>query len=134
MGCDFISGSGATAVFIMESGIPKGLHFASVFSVGNSAQISVEDILEYMDETFDPKHSSRVKLLYLESIQNPDKLLKHASSLIRKGCKIAAIKAGAARPEAVRQLHIPGPWPTPIWPLKLCSAKRASCVVLVVKN
>ncbi|HET6559190.1 MAG TPA: CoA-binding protein, partial [Prolixibacteraceae bacterium] len=37
MGCDFISGSGATAVFIMESGIPKGLHFASVFSVGNSA-------------------------------------------------------------------------------------------------
>ena len=97
MGCDFISGSGATAVFIMESGIPKGLNFASVFSVGNSAQISVEDILEYMDETFDPKHSSRVKLLYLESIQNPDKLLKHASSLIRKGCKIAAIKAGSSQ-------------------------------------
>ncbi|HEY3373398.1 MAG TPA: acetate--CoA ligase family protein [Prolixibacteraceae bacterium] len=97
MGCDFISGSGATAVFIMESGIPKGLHFASVFSVGNSAQIGVEDILEYMDETFDPKHSSRVKLLYLESIQNPDKLLKHASSLIRKGCKIAAIKAGSSQ-------------------------------------
>jgi len=97
MGCDFISGSGATAVFIMESGIPKGLHFASVFSVGNSAQISVEDILEYMDDTFDPKHSSRVKLLYLESIQNPDKLLKHASSLIRKGCKIAAIKAGSSQ-------------------------------------
>lgn len=97
MGCDFISGSGATAVFIMESGIPKGLHFASVFSVGNSAQISVEDILEYMDETFDSTHSSRVKLLYLESIQNPDKLLKHASSLIRKGCKIAAIKAGSSQ-------------------------------------
>lgn len=97
MGCDFISGSGATAVFIMESGIPKGLHFASVFSVGNSAQISVEDLLEYLDETFDPKHSSRVKLLYLESIENPDKLLKHASSLIRKGCKIAAIKAGSSQ-------------------------------------
>jgi acyl-CoA synthetase (NDP forming) len=96
MGCDFISGSGATAVFIMESGIPKGLHFASVFSVGNSAQISVEDLLEYMDETFDLKHSSRVKLLYIESIQDPDKLLKHASSLIRKGCKIAAIKAGSS--------------------------------------
>jgi acetyltransferase len=35
MSCDLISSSGATAVFIMESGIPKGLHFASVFSVGN---------------------------------------------------------------------------------------------------
>ncbi|MGQ8338638.1 acetate--CoA ligase family protein [Sunxiuqinia sp. A32] len=95
-GCDFISGSGATAVFIMESGIPKGLHFASVFSVGNSAQIGVEEVLEYLDENFDPKHSTKVKLLYLESIHNPDKLLKHASSLIRKGCKIAAIKAGSS--------------------------------------
>jgi len=97
MGCDFISSSGATAVFIMESGIPKGLHFASVFSVGNSAQIGVEEVLEFMDEVFNPETSTRVKLLYIESIKNPDKLLKHASSLIRKGCKIAAIKAGSSQ-------------------------------------
>ena len=96
MGCDFISSSGATAVFIMESGIPKGLHFASVFSVGNSAQIGIEEVLEFMDDVFDPETSTRVKLLYIESIKNPDKLLKHASSLIRKGCKIAAIKAGSS--------------------------------------
>ncbi|MHC1707982.1 MAG: acetate--CoA ligase family protein [Bacteroidales bacterium] len=95
-GCDFISGSGATAVFIMESGIPKGLTFSSVFSVGNSAQIGVEDVLEYLDVSFDPVTSSRVKLLYIESVNKPDKLLKHASSLIRKGCKIAAIKAGSS--------------------------------------
>jgi acetyltransferase len=37
-----------------------------------------------------------VKLLYIENISNPDKLLYHASSLIRKGCRIAAIKAGAS--------------------------------------
>ncbi len=96
MGCDFISSSGATSVFIMESGIPKGLHFASVFSVGNSAQIGVEEVLEFMDDVFNPETSTRVKLLYIESIKNPDKLLKHASSLIRKGCKIAAIKAGSS--------------------------------------
>ncbi len=95
-GCDFISGSGATAVFIMESGIPKGLSFASVYSVGNSAQIGVEDVLRYMDVHFDPQSSSRVKLLYLESIRKPDLLLRHASSLIRKGCRIAAIKAGSS--------------------------------------
>lgn len=95
-GIDFISGSGATAVFIMESGITKGLTFSSVFSVGNSAQIGVEDVLEYLDESFDPENSSRVKLLYVESINKPKKLLKHASSLIRKGCKIAAIKSGAS--------------------------------------
>lgn len=95
-GVDFISGSGATAVFIMESGITKGLTFNSVYSVGNSAQLGVEDILKYLDETFDPKTSSRVKLLYVESINKPDMILKHASSLIRKGCRIAAIKAGGS--------------------------------------
>jgi acetate---CoA ligase (ADP-forming) len=57
-GCDFISGSGATACFIMEAGIPKGLSFSSVFSVGNSAQLGVEEILQYLDETFDPAKSS----------------------------------------------------------------------------
>jgi acetyltransferase len=97
LGCDFISGSGATAVFIMESGIPKGLRFANVFSVGNSAQTGVEDVLAYLDENYEPGISSNVKLLYIENIYDPDKLLVHASSLIRKGCKIAAIKAGSSK-------------------------------------
>ena len=95
-GIDFISGSGATAVFIMESAIPNGLSFSSVFSVGNSAQTGVEEVLEYLDNTFDPEKSSRVKLLYVESINHPGKLLRHAVSLIQKGCKIAAIKSGTS--------------------------------------
>lgn len=95
-GCDFISGSGATAAFIMEAGIAKGLSFSSIFSVGNSAQLGVEDLLEHLDITFDAEKSSRVKLLYIETINNPQKLLKHAKSLIQKGCKIAAIKAGSS--------------------------------------
>lgn len=95
-GCDFISGSGATAAFIMEAGIAKGLSFSSIFSVGNSAQLGVEDLLEHLDDTFDAEHSSTVKLLYIETINKPQKLLKHAQSLIQKGCKIAAIKAGSS--------------------------------------
>jgi len=95
-GVDFISGSGATAVFIMESGVPKGLTFSSVWSVGNSAQMGVEEVLKYYDENFDPETSSKVKLLYVENIDKPEMLLKHASSLIRKGCKIAAIKSGGS--------------------------------------
>jgi len=93
-GCDFVSGSGATAVFIFESATSKGLKFSSVFSVGNSAQTGVEEVLEFWDKTFDPDSSSCIKLIYVESIRNPDKLLHHSSSLIRKGCRIAAIKAG----------------------------------------
>ncbi|MGE5318040.1 MAG: CoA-binding protein, partial [Chloroflexota bacterium] len=95
-GVDFISGSGATAVFIMESGMMNGLSFGSVYSVGNSAQMGVEDVLQYLDETFDPDQSSRVKLLYVESINKPELLLKHATSLINKGCQIAAIKSGSS--------------------------------------
>lgn len=95
-GVDFISGSGATAVFIMEAAIATGLTFSSVYSVGNSAQIGVEEVLEHLDETFENGKSSKVKLLYIESIENPQKLLKHAASLIAKGCKIAAIKAGSS--------------------------------------
>lgn len=95
-GVDFISGSGATAVFILESAVIKGLPFNSVWSVGNSKQIGIEDVLQYMDENFDPERDSHIKLLYIENINNPDKLLFHAGSLIRKGCHIAAIKAGSS--------------------------------------
>ena len=95
-GADFISGSGATAVFILESGVTKGLAFNSVWSIGNGKQIGIEDVLQYMDEDFDPERDSHIKLLYIENISNPDKLLFHASSLIRKGCRIAAIKAGSS--------------------------------------
>ncbi|MDT0293174.1 acetate--CoA ligase family protein [Mesonia ostreae] len=94
-GCDLISGSGATAVFIMEAGMALGVSFANVFSTGNAAQTSAEDILEYMDLHFDPEVDPLVKLLYLETISDPKKLLKHASSIIKKGAKIAAIKAGS---------------------------------------
>lgn len=92
-GCDFVSGSGATAVFILETAIERGLPFSSIFSVGNSATIGVEEVLEYWDETHD-KNSSQVKLIYIEQVHNPQKFLKHTSSLIKKGCRIAAIKAG----------------------------------------
>ena len=87
-GVDFISGSGATAVFILESAVSKGLQFNSVWSIG---------VLEYMDEHFDAERDSLVKLLYIENIADPDKLLYHATSLIRKGCRIAAIKAGSSQ-------------------------------------
>ncbi len=95
-GVDFISGSGATAVFILESAVIKGLQFNSVWSIGNGKQIGIEDVLQYMDEHFDAERDPLVKLLYIENISNPDKLLYHASSLIKKGCRIAAIKAGSS--------------------------------------
>ncbi|MDR2801811.1 MAG: acetate--CoA ligase family protein [Prevotellaceae bacterium] len=95
-GVDFITGSGATAVFIIDAAMQNGLRFSSVYSVGNSAQIGVEEVLEYMDNTYCHGTSAKVKMLYVESIQHPAKLLKHAASLVRKGARIAAIKAGSS--------------------------------------
>ncbi len=95
-GVDFITGSGATAVFIKEYGISNGLKFNSVWAVGNSAQLGIEDVLEHLDETFDPVNSSRVIMLYMEKIGDPQRLLKHSRNLINKGCHIAAIKSGGS--------------------------------------
>jgi acetyltransferase len=94
-GCDCVSASGATIVYLMEAAIPRGLKFRDIFSVGNSAQVSVEDVLQYWDESFDAETSSRIKLIYTEQINDPQKFLYHARSLVKKGCRIAAIKAGA---------------------------------------
>ncbi|MDR1737887.1 MAG: acetate--CoA ligase family protein [Candidatus Symbiothrix sp.] len=95
-GVDMISSSGSTALYIIEASMRMGLRFNSMWSIGNAAQITVEDVLEYMDIRFDPAVDSKIKLLYIESINNPDKLLEHTSSLIRKGCRIAAIKSGSS--------------------------------------
>jgi acetate---CoA ligase (ADP-forming) len=93
---DLISGSGATALFIIDAAVQLGIPFANVFSVGNSAQIGVEEVLEFMDRSYVPGKSAPVKLIYAESIKNPLKLWKHAASLYRKGARIAAIKAGSS--------------------------------------
>ena len=95
-GVDFITGSGATGCFIMDIGMQQGLHFNHCWAVGNSAQLGIEDILEYHDESFDPETSSKVILMYIENIKNPMKLLTHAKSLRAKGVRIAAIKSGSS--------------------------------------
>ncbi|MBE9466920.1 MAG: acetate--CoA ligase family protein [Bacteroidetes bacterium] len=93
-GCDFVSGSGATAAFIIEEGMSVGLTFASMYAVGNSAQNGVEEVIEYWDNNFDAEKSSHIKIIYMENIKKPKKFLKHTSSLIKKGCRIAAVKSG----------------------------------------
>lgn len=95
-GIDMISSSGGTITFLIESAMRIGLRFNSVWSIGNTAQVGVEDVLEYMDEEFDPKTSPRIKLLYMERIAEPDRFLRYSASLINKGCRIAAIKSGTS--------------------------------------
>ena len=46
-GVDFISSSGGTALFIIESALTKGLRFSSVWSVGNSLNIWIGTLIRY---------------------------------------------------------------------------------------
>ncbi len=95
-GADLISGSGATAVFIMEAAAPLGLRFNSVWSVGNAAQIGIEEVLEYLDEQY-LNAEGRTVLIYAETVKKPQKWLKHARSLTAKGAKLIGIKAGSSQ-------------------------------------
>ena len=100
-----MSSSGATAVFLLEAGMQMGLKFAGVYSVGNGAQVDVEDVLEHLDRTFDPVKDSRIKLLYLESVSDPARLLRHAASLVKKGARIAAIRDALDRAAVLGELR-----------------------------
>lgn len=93
-GVDFISASGATAVFTLEAAQQLGLRFSNIFTVGNSAQTGVEEVLQHLDETFERGKSSTVIMLYLEGIKKASKLLRHALSLKEKGCALIALKSG----------------------------------------
>jgi len=93
-GADFVSGSGAAAVFTIEAAHQMGLTFSGLYTVGNSAQIGIEEILEYLDFSYEEGKSSPVKMLYIEGLKKPEKFLKHCLSLKRKGCEILALKAG----------------------------------------
>ena len=68
----------------------------------------IHDILQYMDETFDAEKDVRGKILYIESIRDPERLLRHAKSLIAKGCGIAAIKSGSTQSGARATSHHTG--------------------------
>jgi acetyltransferase len=95
-GIDFISGSGATVDVLAEQAVRRGLAFHTFVTVGNSAQTGVTDILALFDKEHGP-HSSRHKMLYLEKLGSPAKLLWHARSLVEKGCILMAVKPGVTR-------------------------------------
>ena len=120
-GVDFISGSGATAVFILESAVTKGLPFNSVWSIGNGKQIGIEDVLQYMDENFDPERDSKVKLLYIENVSNPDKLLFHARDVASLPSRPVRQKVAVVQLLPIQALLLQA-----IQLLRLCSVRQVS--------
>jgi acetyl coenzyme A synthetase (ADP forming)-like protein len=85
----FVSQSGALGEAIMSHAHALGIGFSMVASIGNKADISANDILEFWGN--DPE--TDIILLYLENFGNPRKFTKIARQISRTK-PIVAVKAG----------------------------------------
>ncbi len=85
----FSSQSGALGIAILELAGERHVGLSGFVSVGNKADVSSNDLLEYWEE--DP--ATRMILLYLESFGNPRRFARLARRVGREK-PIVAIKAG----------------------------------------
>jgi succinyl-CoA synthetase alpha subunit/RimJ/RimL family protein N-acetyltransferase len=85
----FSSQSGALGLALLERAAEKSLGLSAFVSIGNKADVSSNDLLEYWED--DP--STDVVLLYLESFGNPRKFARVARRVARTK-PIVAMKAG----------------------------------------
>ncbi len=85
----FSSQSGALGLALLEKATERRLGFSAFVSIGNKADVSSNDLLEWWED--DP--ASEVVLLYLESFGNPAKFSRLARRVARRK-PILALKAG----------------------------------------
>ncbi len=88
-GVGFLSQSGALGVAILESMTSLGLGVSSFVSVGNKADVSGNDLLQYWESD----ERTDVVLLYLESFGNPRKFTRLARRVSRVK-PIVVVKTG----------------------------------------
>ncbi len=85
----FLSQSGALGIAILDQADQLGLGVSSFLSIGNKADVSGNDVLEYWEDD----RATDVVLLYLESFGNPRKFGRIARRVSRKK-PIVAVKSG----------------------------------------
>jgi acyl-CoA synthetase (NDP forming) len=88
----FSSQSGAIGAAVVRAASARGLGFSALVSVGNKADVSSNDLLEWWAD--DPR--TELILLYLESFGNPRKFGRLARRVSRRK-PILALKSGGSR-------------------------------------
>ena len=88
----FSSQSGALGLALLEEADGRGLGLSSFVSIGNKADVSSNDLLEYWEED----EQTDAVLLYLESFGNPRKFARVAGRLARTK-PILAMRSGTSR-------------------------------------
>ena len=92
----FSSQSGALGIALLEQAEVRGLGLSSFVSIGNKADVSSNDLLEYWED--DP--GTDLILLYLESFGNPRKFARIAKRVARSK-PILAMRSGTSRAGAL---------------------------------
>ena len=85
----FSSQSGALGLALLEQAEARGLGLSAFVSIGNKADVSSNDLLEYWED--DP--STDAVLLYLESFGNPQKFARVAARVARSK-PVLAMRSG----------------------------------------
>ena len=116
----FSSQSGALGLAILELAQQRGVGLSTFVSVGNKADVSGNDLLQYWEA--DPAHA--VILLYLESFGNPRRFAPLARRIGRTK-PIVAVKAGRTRPARAPPAVTPRRSPPATSPSTRCSSSPA---------
>jgi len=87
----FSSQSGALGLALLEKASERSLGFSSFISIGNKADVSSNDLLEYWEE----EPGTGLIALYLESFGNPRRFAQIAGRVARKK-PILAMKSGTS--------------------------------------
>jgi acetyl coenzyme A synthetase (ADP forming)-like protein len=88
----FSSQSGALGLALLEKAAERRLGFSAFVSIGNKADVSSNDLLEWWEDD----DNSELVLLYLESFGNPAKFSRLARRVARRK-PILALKSGTTR-------------------------------------
>lgn len=88
-GISFVSQSGTMGGYLLETATNKGYGFNAFLSVGNQADLSMADYVEYLGED----KGTSVIVLYIEGLKDGNRFLRKAREVIRKK-PIIVFKAG----------------------------------------
>ena len=86
----FSSQSGALGLALLEKASERNLGFSAFVSIGNKADVSSNDLLEWWEDD----EQTKLVLLYLESFGNPNKFGRLARRIARRK-PVLALKAGS---------------------------------------
>ena len=88
----FSSQSGALGLALLEAAVTRGLGLSAFVSIGNKADVSTNDLLEWWEED----EATEAILLYVESFGNPRRFGRLARRVARRK-PILALKSGTSQ-------------------------------------